>query len=191
LEVNGESIRRAAWGESVVVIPGETTVLLLTPGAAPQNRKQSTKAGATWELTLSVPKTRALVGRGPGEEQAAAARTLGTDEVRPDSGPSLRGYAYASGALGLVGFGAFGVFGMMTADSHSKLEDACPDHVCPAEQEQLIEDGKNQRLWANIGLGVGIAASAAAVVLWAVDDPDPDATALVLTPNGVQLRGAL
>jgi hypothetical protein len=187
LLVNGEEIRRAAWSEPVVVMPGDVAVELLTPGQDSQHRQLSLVAGGSEEITLSVEKAPEVVA-----PQVAEPVSTPVEPKQPaPSRHSLRPYAYASMAVSAVGFGAFGAFGYMSKKNYDDLEQACSTGTCPQEEQDRIDTGRQQQLYANIGLGVGVAGAAAAITLWLLDSDEEPSTAIYVSPTGIGIRGKL
>ncbi len=191
LWVDGERIRRAAWSEPVVVRSGKSQLELKTPGVPTQVRTLDLASGATEEVVLSV-------NAPPGDEPEQApppaepvAETKISEPVTPQERPaSLRPYAYAATALAVVGGGAFGYFGYKSTKTHDDLVKACPGGQCPNDEGDRIDRGKQQQLFANIGLGVGVVGLGAAVTLFLLEPDDTD-TAFVISPFGVAVRGTL
>jgi hypothetical protein len=165
---------------------------LKTPGAATIVRTLELAPGATVELTLSVqgsPPAPAAAPPPAGEPASAPPPTA--DSVAITHEPtSLRPYAYAATAVGVVGLGAFGVFGLSSKKTHDELLAACPGGQCQSDEADRIDRGKQQQLLANIGLGVGLAGLGAAVTLFLLE-PSETETAFVISPFGIGLRRSL
>jgi hypothetical protein len=192
LFVNGEEIRRTAWGEPVPVMPGPVKVELVTPGYPTREQALELEKGSSQELVLDVgekpPSARTEERAAPTAPRARNAEDLGEKT-------SLRPYAYASAGLGLVGFGAFAVLGTMSKKDFEELEATCENGVCPADEGARIERGQREQTWANVGLVVGAVGLSSAVTLWLLEPPDergPSARIGVrLLPNGAAIRGEM
>ncbi len=189
LTVNGEEIRRTAWTEPVVVLPGEVSVELATPGQPSESRNAAIAAGETQEFTLSVrPQQKAE----PAPQAMPTPSPGSTQPIEPREQPtSLAPYAYTAVAVGAAGFGAFGFFGLSSKKKFDQLEAECGGAICPENQADTLDEGKREQLWANIGLAVGVAGAAAAVTLFILDPDDEDSVALVLSPTMLSVRGSL
>jgi hypothetical protein len=85
--------------------------------------------------------------------------------------PGLRTAAYIAGGVGVVGIGMFGIFGLMNNSTHSELKDSCPNQICPSNKADLIDSGKRQQTFANVGLGIGVVGLAAGVTLFVLSSP--------------------
>ncbi|HEY6080631.1 MAG TPA: hypothetical protein VIW29_17575, partial [Polyangiaceae bacterium] len=83
-----------------------------------------------------------------------------------------------------------GVFFALRSGKISKLDDACPDRVCPPEMQSDIDQGKLYTTLANVTLAVGIAAVASGAVLVLTSGPSSEpSVALAPAPLGAQLLG--
>ncbi len=188
LVVNGEEIRRTAWSEPVVALPGKVQVELATEGQPTQSRLLELQPGETQEITLSVESQPQATHATEPEPATSPAKSV--QERQPAA--SLAPYAYTAAAVGVVGFGAFGAFGVSSKQKYDELNDACVSGACPSDQAQTLDDGKKEQLWANIGLAVGVVGSVAAVTLFILDPDDEESSvALVVAPGALTLRGTL
>jgi tetratricopeptide (TPR) repeat protein len=191
LFVNGEEVRRQAWGEPGPALPGQSTIELVTPGRKPLQRSLTLAPGAQQELVLdaeSAPTDGAATARKP-----ATPRDSGPS---PEPATSLRPYAYGAAGVAVLGYAAFAVLGTMSESTYSDLQARCAQNRCSADEAANIDRGREQQLWANVGLGVGALATAAAVSLWLLE-PDTDERAdtprvgVAFSPSGLALRGRM
>jgi hypothetical protein len=67
---------------------------------------------------------------------------------------------------GGVALGGAVTLGVVTAMSHSELEDVCTNGVCSASRRGDIDVGRTQAIVADVAGAVGIAAIATGVVVW-------------------------
>ncbi|HEY6078242.1 MAG TPA: hypothetical protein VIW29_05535, partial [Polyangiaceae bacterium] len=110
-------------------------------------------------------------------------------EAPPPSGRS-RVPGYVIGGIGIASLATSGVFFALRSGKISKLDDACPDHVCPPEMQSDIDQGKLYTTLANVTLAVGIAAVAGGAVLVLTSGPSSEpSVALAPAPLGAQLLG--
>jgi hypothetical protein len=191
LIVNGEEIRRTAWGEPVPVPAGVVEVELITPNRPTQHQRIELEPGTNRELTLDVgdapvaAKATAVPGADPGPEPPR----------RNEQGHhSLLPYAYLSAGVGVLGIGSFVVLGTMSKNDYTTLQDRCIDGNCPPSEATVIERGRREQTWANVGLAVGAAGLGTAVTLWLLDGPSeeqPSRLGVRLAPNGATLWGQL
>lgn len=190
LIVNGEEIRRTAWGEPVPVMAGAVELELITPGHPTQREQLDLSPGAKREVTLDTeieaePARKAL-------PVVAAPRERGVTTGKP--APSLLPYAYLSAGVGVVGMGSFAVLGTLSKNDYESLQQQCQAGTCPASEATVIERGRREQTWANVGLVVGIAGLGAAATLWLLDgsnEGNSTRVGVMLVPNGAAIRGQL
>jgi hypothetical protein len=190
LFVNGEEIRRVAWGEPVPTAPGVVKVELLTPEHAPQQQATEIAAGSSKEFVLEVQAANAAPVDAVKAIDASAVPVVNDAKAEP----SLLPYAYVSAGVGALGLGAFAVFGTMSRQTYTDLEARCTDGSCPPAEAKRIEQGRDQQLFANVGLAVAAVGLGTAVTLWIADSGGgPEAsqgnTAVLLGPQGASLWG--
>jgi tetratricopeptide (TPR) repeat protein len=188
LIVNGEEIRRTAWGEPVPVTAGVVEIELITPNRPTQHERIELEPGTNRELTLDVgdaPAAAPIPGADPGPE---------APRRNEQSHNSLLPYAYLSAGVGVVGVGSFVVLGTMSKNDYTTLQDRCIDGNCPPSEATVIERGRREQTWANVGLAVGAAGLGTAVTLWLLDGPSeeqPSRIGVRLAPNGATVWGQL
>ncbi|MEN9579292.1 MAG: hypothetical protein RJA70_2301 [Pseudomonadota bacterium] len=165
--VNGEQLRRSAWGEPVPLLAGPVELRVMTPGAGrTQEKSVLVASGETLEVTFDLAESS------PHPEPPVAAPA-----ARPRERASLRPYSYASAGVGVLGASMFTVFGLMAKNSHQQLEARCPRGSCPAGELGTADAGATQQLLANVGLAAGILGLSGGVTLF------------VLEPSGERTRG--
>lgn len=188
LFINGEEVRRQAWGEPGPALPGESRIELVTPGRKPLQRSLTLAPGAQQELVLDAESA-------PNDGTASPASQRDT-RLSPEPATSLRPYAYGAAGVAVLGYAAFAVLGTMSESTYSDLQERCAQNRCPADDAANIDRGRDQQLWANVGLGVGALATAAAVSLWLLE-PESDERAgaprvgIALSPRGLALTGRM
>jgi hypothetical protein len=190
LFVNGEEIRRTAWGEPIPVVAGTVELELATPDLPSQTETLELAPGSSQELVLDV---------GERPEQVA---TAGPPRVEspPDEAPparaesgSLMPYVYVSAGVGVVGVAAFAVLGTMSKRDFERLESSCTDGNCPPSQADVIERGRREQIGANVSLAIGAVGLATAATLWLIDgteERDPS-VGLGLMPTGAFVWGRM
>jgi hypothetical protein len=190
LFVNGEEIRRTAWGEPVPSAAGPVEVRVQSPGLPDSVKQPEVTAGASTDLTIELAaETKAAPGSRPVPRvEPHQPRSENTERSR-----SLRTYAYLAGGLGVAGLGTFGVLGAMSQSDYRKLDERCPEGRCPSNLSSTIDRGETLQRVANIGLAVGLAGAGAAVTLWLLEPKSESSPRLSLSikPGSVQLKGRL
>jgi hypothetical protein len=164
LLVNGEEIRRTAWGEPAPSPAGQVEVRVRTPGLPESVKQVEVGAGASADLTFDLGAETAPAAR-PSVRAVRQAPPL--EKSEPPS--SLRTYAYFAGGLGVAGLGTFGVLGAMSQSDYRKLDERCPDGRCPSQMSSTLDRGQALQRFANLGLAVGLAGAGAAVTLWLLE----------------------
>jgi hypothetical protein len=180
-----------AMNDPVAVTPGETTVVVNTPGRSEFRREIVVEAGSTLTLTIDSRPPRSMDSVVKPEPKPAPKPTQSAVRVGPDS--SMRTWAYVAGGVGAAGLVTFGVFGLMHNSRYSTLEDDCPNGVCPPGRNDDIEEGRRYQLIANVGLGVGIVGIGAGATLFVLSAKRPTRerarTAVRFTPGAVSVEG--
>lgn len=195
VSVNGEQLRRSAWGEPVPSKPGPVQLQVTTPGqGSAEQRSVEVSAGETLEVTFELAAAK------PAPE---VQRPVPPVQARKQSAPpkpptSLMPYAYASAGVGVVGASVFTVFGLMAKDTHQQLVERCPEGTCPEAERDALDDGKRQQLFANIGLAAGLVGISGGITLLVLDmsaEQTPGGTesqiSIALKPDQVVIRGKL
>lgn len=190
--VNGEEIRRTAWGQPAPAAPGIVEVNLKTPGFSEQIKQVRLEPGQSKDLTFDLTRDKSGAKRTVIVERVVPAAQ--TPKQPEKSKSSLRPYAYLASGVGAAGIGAFAVFGIMSVNQHGKLEEACPNAECSPDMADEISRGKSQQLWANIGLAVGAVGLGTGITLLLLEPDKQEAgpsVALDLSPSYVGLTGKL
>lgn len=187
LNVGGAEIRRAAWGEAVPVMPGETDVELDTPGTAPVKSKIIVAAGAHVPLPLDA--------NAPAVGTTVPTVTRPTTPEQPSSMKWTLPAGIAAGGVAAAGLITFVVAGLISKSTYSDLQQACGNAPCPPSKASDVSAGKTQQTVANVGLvitAVGAVASGVFLALYFThkdSSPAAPATALVLGPSEIGVRG--
>ncbi len=137
----------------VVVRPGGVRIDVRAPGRPPIRRDLDVQAGSEKSVVidLSAPPPGAAPQPPP--------------EPRPQ--PRREGGAVRIAGFGVLGLGVAGwvtliVGGVLSNDRFGEVEARCNQARCTTQADQdLIDDGRNLELAANIGLAVGAAATVA------------------------------
>jgi hypothetical protein len=183
--VDGEEIRRAAWGEPAPVAAGGTEIVVETPGRSPVKRTLTLAAGQKTQVTIDAQPPEP-----PAPAQAAA------PEPPPDHASwtkSPRTWAYVAGGVGVAGLVTFAVMGAMAQSTYNDLGDACHGGACPPGKADEISTGKTQETWANVGLAIGIVGLGAGAALYVFGKPSggsASTAALVAGPTWLGARGS-
>jgi hypothetical protein len=98
-------------------------------------------------------------------------------------------YAYVIGGVGLASLAASGVFFGLRAGKISKLDQGCPNRVCPRGYESDIKAGQLYTTLAGVTLAFGAVAVASSVVLIVAGSKSQPSVALAPTGTGAQLFG--
>jgi hypothetical protein len=186
--IGGEEIRRAAWGEPAPVAPGTTEIALETPGHAPVKTAVNLTQGAKTALTIDAQSGEPLVEKPPAPEAPPVAPP---PPVHPFP---FRTAAYVAGGVGVAGLVTFAVSGTMARSTYNSLQNACGSNPCPPDKAGEISSGKTQQTVANVGLvfGVlGVGAGTALFVLSLSKSPETPASAIVVAPAWIGVRGSL
>jgi hypothetical protein len=182
--VDGEEIKRAAWGEPIPVTPASSEVVVTTPGHGPVRATATVAAGQRQSLTLDAMSGDASAPTAPAAAEAASS----------SSGSSLRTWAYVAGGVGVAGLATFGIAGVLAKSTYDDLNGACHGGPCPTSKQGEIDSGKTQQTVANVGLVIGAVGVAAGVTLFVISMPKREtspapATALLVGPGWAGLRG--
>jgi hypothetical protein len=199
LFVNNEEIRRQAWGEPTPTVPGAGWVELVTPGRKSVRRDMTLKAGERLEIVLDAERDAPAAAPGPSTEArhsvAKPAPPVAAPAVRPPP-PNSRVLLYTAATVAVVGYGAFGILGTLSEQNYDTLEEQCAGGSCPPGERERIDTGRQQQLWANIGLALGVVATGAAVTLWFLEPAEEETVdrarlGIGLSLGGVSVRGRL
>lgn len=174
LRVAGEDVPRSAWSEPVATMPGETEVVVETPGKPPIKKSVSAQAGQKVAVSVDAAPAPAAGPTEPSKVDMSTAKPT-----------SLRPLAYVAGGVAVVGLGTFVVAGLMSRSTYSDLEGACPGGTCPKSRAEDISQGKTEQTIANVGLVVGLVGAAAGVTLFVLSRPKDRAAAMLPTTRVV------
>jgi hypothetical protein len=183
VRVNGEELRRAAWGEAAPVTAGNTEIVVQTPGRPPVTRTLTIAAGQKAQVTIDARSNDAPVA-----PPTAPTETAGAS----DGGKSLRTGAFVAGGVGAVGLITAVVAGVMAQSTYGDLGTACHNGPCPAGKADEISSGRTQETIANVGIVVGALGLATGGVLFYLAGkaagPSGNSAALVVGPGSLALR---
>jgi hypothetical protein len=183
--VDGEEIRRAAWGEPAPVAAGGTEIVVETPCRAPVRRTVTLTAVQRLQVTIDAQSVE--------EAPAPAAPTPAPHPEQTSGTNSTRTWAYVVGGVGAAGMVTFAIFGAMAKSTYDDLDAACHGGPCPAGKSDEISSGKTQETVANVALGVGIVGLAAGAALFVFGKPQsahPPAAAVLVGPGWMGMKGS-
>jgi hypothetical protein len=183
VSVDGEELRRAAWGEPVPIAAGGTEIVVETPGRSPVRRTITLAAGQRSQVTIDAQ---------PLEATAPVAQTAPA-EAPPDHSSwaqSPRTWAFVAGGVGAAGLVTFAVAGLMAQSTYNDLGGACQNGPCPASKADEISSGETQETVANVGLTIGIVGLAAGAALYVFGKPAEGSRASVALVGGPAWLGA-
>jgi PEGA domain-containing protein len=188
--VAGEEIRRAAWNEAAPVQPGQTEIVVSTPGHEPVKQTVSLTSG---ERTSLVIDAQSGARETPPQEQAPTPPT--PPPPAPATGqPWMRTGMYVAGGVAAVGMVTFVVAGVMARSTYDDLNSACGGGPCPTSRAGDISDGKTREGIANVGLAFGLVGLAAGTTLFVLSLPgfrQKTSASLVVSPAYLGVGGNL
>jgi hypothetical protein len=185
LTVGGEEVRRGGWGEPFPVMPGQTEVVVETPGKPPVTKSVTVGAGGKESLTIDAAGGKVETPPPPPP----------TPEVPVESSDrsALRPWAFVAGGVGVVGLLTFTIAGLKANSVYNDLKNSCGAGPCPSSKADDVSSGKSYQAVANIGLVIGVVGVAAGVTLFVLSRPksssEPSAQ-VTMTPTGFSLQGA-
>jgi hypothetical protein len=183
LQVNGEEVHPAQWGEATPVLPGPTKVVVKPAGGTTIEKTVTVTAGQRLDLPIDA--------TAPGGGDSGGAVTTEQPKTGPEA-PSqpmdLRTWAYVAGGVGVAGLVTFGVFGAMSRSKYDDLKDSCGGR-CPPSRQDDIDSGKRSQTIANIGLVVGVVGVATGVTLFVLSGKKKQTTEVVASPSWIGVRG--
>jgi hypothetical protein len=184
--VDGEEIRRAAWGEPAPVAAGSADIVVETPGRAPVRRTVTVAAGQKLQMTIDAQSVETAPPPAP-------AQPLAPEPDQTSRSISPRTWAYVAGGVGVAGLVTFGIFGAMAKSTYDDLDSACHGGPCPASKSDQISSGKTQETIANVGLTIGIVGLATGAALFVFAKPksaSASTAAVVVGPGWMGLKGS-
>ena len=187
VEVRGQAVPMANWGQAIAVVPGTVAIDVTTPTG---KKRSETVEVAPGETVLFVPAAPAQPVATKPAPVACPDRDPQPQSVRRGMVPQTT-IGYVAAGIGLVGWVGFATFGMLNQQSYQRLEDRCSGTTCPADLADDAERGRTYQALANVGLGVGIAGlgAGAALLLTAPRRARPSNTRLRIGPQSVVLQG--
>lgn len=164
LTVAGIEIPSSNWGQELLLLPGETE-LVLTTEAGTETKKVTLEAGPT-TIDISPPAPK------PVEEPVD---DTPEDEGGTYEGPDRLMMAIIAGGVGVAGMISFSIFGAMSSSKHDVLQENCNSSAmtCSSEFEEDADAGSTYQVVANVSAVVGAVglAAGAGLLLWEVMDP--------------------
>jgi hypothetical protein len=181
--IDGKSVPDALLGAPRPTDPGEHTVEAVAPGYLVTKRKVALEAGETARLELSLvidPKVaRAKISSAQAERKTAAEVAVPRLAVaqRAHSEPTLSSPlpAYIAWGVGVAALGAGLGFGWVALHQGDKLDEACPDQLCPRAQSAKLDAARTNGVISTIGFSTALAAAVAGGVLFLLASGSDDA----------------
>lgn len=161
VSLDGEPLHEPLADRAIALDPGQHEFVFERNGHTPITRTIVAQQG--------VQNRVLVVDFGPANGEA-----LSADRAQTNGGTSLKPFAYAAWATGLVGFGTFALMGTIGRSDRSALEDDCllegpvsgPGVCTPAELDDRNATIDREFLVADIGLIVGIAGAVGGTALF-------------------------
>ena len=188
--VAGEEIRRAAWNEAAPVQPGQTEIVVSSPGYQPIKRTVALAVGQKTAMVIDVLSGERVA---PPPEPPPPAAAPAPPMARAGASWTRTG-AYVAGGVAVAGLATFAVAGILARSTYDDLTSACAGGPCPASKAGDISSGKTQQSVANVGLAFGLVGAAACTTLFVVSltsDNRAPRVGLVVSPVYFGLRGSL
>jgi hypothetical protein len=187
---NGQAFDQALWNRAVPVNGGDFVIAAQAPGH--DGWKATVRVpGESGKVSIAVPKLKvppvadqpvappAMPEPGPVVDGAKPRPMIDVSGAAPDE-PSMwttrRKIAIGGGVIAVLGVGAGIVMGAQAKAKQDDAHDLCPDPARPcagaARAQDLIKQGQNRALIANISYGVAVTAVIVAGVLWFTGAPE-------------------
>jgi hypothetical protein len=161
--------------------PGEHTISVAAAGYLPATRKVTLSPGGEESVALALtvdPAAQAALQRAQLEAKASSANLTpaAVSSTTDDSASSPNHWpAYLTWGASAVAIGVGVGFGVAALENKQRLEERCPDKLCPADASDLLDTSKTNATISTIATGVGIAGVAAGVLLFWLESRDSDA----------------
>lgn len=184
MTVQGAPVELASWQTLLPVMPGTVAVEVTFTNGRQLRQSLTLKAGDTAEVAVDEPPSN------PGEPTSVAAtdkRQEGAAGTSDNATLDRRTVGYVVGGTGIVGLGAFVGLGLIVAGGYGDAKKDCTLGNCP---EGAVDDQGGKSLMQGLGyagLGVGILGVGIGTWLVLSGGPSTPATALHLTPQGIQI----
>ncbi|HWA75239.1 MAG TPA: hypothetical protein VG937_23040 [Polyangiaceae bacterium] len=177
-ELDGKPVNNEALSEPVLVEPGTHKVSARRPGKQPWSSQINVPRGGLYVIVKVPPLAELGAASASSEPPLVTTRDLKTNSEasapdrsnQAERARSARNVALVLGGVGVGALIAGSTFGLQYLASNSDAKDICPSsRDCTQEDvsqhERFLDDTRNKRTWAYVGLGVGaVALSSAAIV---------------------------
>ena len=158
VKVDGEAIPLANLNMNRPIDPGEHVVDATAPGYKVARAKVNLPEAGTDSVALTLepdpnaPKVVATVAPSSLSPTSSGAESAARTEaaIAPNRVP-----AYIAIGVGVAGLGVGGILGLMATSKKNDLDSACPDKLCPADQQDNIDTGKSMATISTVGFVVG------------------------------------
>ena len=202
LKIDSKAMPSALLGAAHVSDPGEHTIEVAATGFLPRKRSVTLRPGGEESLLIALeaaPEAEAL-RRAQLEAQAPSVDLTPTPppakpgEHRassPSHWPAYVTWGASAAAIG-VGIG----FGVAAFQNEQRLQERCPNKLCPSAASDLLETSKTNATISTIATGVGIAGAVAGALLFWLESRSSDANSgerahqgrIRLAPQGVSIQ---
>jgi hypothetical protein len=193
--VDGAAVPSALLDDNRPTDPGEHEVTATAPGFTRATTRVKLADGAQQGITLTLqvdpnarPSTATATGSSvpsaaPSQpEGAPTAPAQQASTGAPGAPPSPAGSSHGSPStggivvlsLGIASIAVGSIFGGLAFGTKKKLDDACPNKMCPLTSQSDIDSLSTQAWVSNIGLGVGIAGAIIGIVMLAGSHGGPE-----------------
>lgn len=176
IEVAGHPTAAAAMN---VVAPGSVQVDVRAPGYAPVRREIEAAAGSAQNIIIEIVAAPAPAPPAPPPQPVTAPVPTTT------RGGGVRIAGFVVLGVGAAGWAALIACGVLSDDRFAEIEARCPTPPCTTDADQeIIDEGRDFELAANIGVGVGAAGTVAGLLMVIFGGPseEPVAPAISAAP---------
>jgi hypothetical protein len=160
---DGLDIGRGSLGVPIAIDPGEHTITASAPGY--EDWSVTVAVGTDADMkAITVPPLRKKVisssQNGYGDQSGSA------------SGSTLRTVGFIVGGVGIGAIGAGAVLCGLAIHDQNEADPLCPNKLCSAEGQNLVNEATDKAIIGTIGLSVGVAAvGAGAVMIFLLNPP--------------------
>jgi hypothetical protein len=170
VKVDGEAVPPNTIGTPLVLDPGLHEVLATSSTANPFHARVTLGEGAQGAVEATLTPLTLPPPSPPAQPPPVLPPKTPVTEPPPPTPRPARSAGRTTAGITLVAAGGVLVAGatavlLVRHSDIQSLESACPDGVCPLDQESALESMRNRALIEGpVGVGLGVAGAAAAVI---------------------------